>query len=261
MLRFGPLKATLGQLTPWYGSYKLSRERVRGIVGDDDAIKWLQQMRRRLLAGVSEPLYVEASGHLYGVSDLLPRAFPGCRIAYVVRDPRTWVHSALRTPEYYLYGPLDEALARLSPRALDFDGDPAAERWDEMDKFEKYCWFYGLANRAMSEGLDGSESARVWRFEDLFAPASHAAMGELLAFLTSAEGAEATSWVVDDAILATKVHSRASADQHDWSQWTDGQVMAIEDHCRPFMDEHGYGQEPAWRARVGAIQPPVRLAA
>jgi hypothetical protein len=260
MLQFGPLRATLGQLTPWYGSYKLSRERVRGIVGDEDAIRWLQQMRKKLLAGVDAPLYVEASGHLYGVSDLLPRAFPGCRVAFVVRDPRTWVHSALRTPEYYLYGPLDETLARLSICAPDLDGDPARERWDTMDKFEKYCWFYALSNRVMSEALAGRADASVWRFEDLFGDGREA-MAELLAFLTSGEGAEHTRWSIDNDIIGNKVHSRASVGQHDWSQWTDAQIRAIEHHCRPFMDAHGYGQDAAWRARVDAVMPRARLAA
>lgn len=249
MAQFGPLKATLGQLTPWYGSYKLSRERVRGIVGDDDAVRWLQQMRGKLLDGVDERLYVEASGHLYGVSDLLPQAFPGCRVALVVRDPRTWIHSALRTPEYYLYGPLDEAFAHLSIRAPDLEGDPARERWTAMDKFEKYCWFYALANRVMTDGLQAHDQARTWRFEDLFASGAPAAMRELLAFLASAAGDEA-AWRFDAGVIGTKVHSRASRGQEDWSRWSDDEVLAVERHCRPFMDAHGYGLEPAWQARV-----------
>ncbi len=99
---------TIGQFLPSKSMCKLSTyRRLGGKISDEKAQEYIKGLRKQILEETKESIYVESSNHLHGVVDLLEKVFPNSKIVFIIRDPRTWVRSAISSPVYLLYKTVD----------------------------------------------------------------------------------------------------------------------------------------------------------
>ena len=248
---FGPFRMTIGQFLPSNSMFKLSADRAAGRIGDKKAREYVYKQRKRYVSKVKQSLYVESNAHLYGVLDLLSEIFPNCKIIYVMRDPRTWIRSALNTPEYVLYSPIDFRFFKASVRAIDFENDPYYHRWEQMDKFEKYCWYYNKVNSFALSLMQGKDNFRIFRFEDLFQSSDRVSeFKSMLDFATNFENHQ-YQYHLKEEMIKKKVHSRSKKGKlPDWNEWEPRLAQTIMEHCSRWFLEYGYGKEQQWLMKL-----------
>ncbi len=140
---------------------KLSREAlVRGLV----------RSRQRLLAGIAEPVYIEANNFLHGFLGAFEEVFDRPRIVHVVRDPRTYIRSWIN---FGVFRGLKGLAGRYYPYWLlkpELYQKDTPRRWSRMSPPERVAWYWNAINRELNRGeqLYGERYRRV-RFENLFA--------------------------------------------------------------------------------------------
>ncbi|MFP4461526.1 MAG: sulfotransferase [Thermotogota bacterium] len=250
---FGPFRMTIGQFLPSNSMFKLSADRAAGRIDDDKAREYVYKQRKRYVSKVKQSLYVESNAHLYGVLDLLSDIFPNCKIVYVIRDPRTWIRSALNTSEYVLYSPIDFRFFKASVRAIDFEDDPYYDKWNRMSKFEKYCWYYNKVNSYVLSHMSGKENFKIFRFEDLFqAPNKVSEFQRMLDFATDFCHRK-YHYELKEEMIEKKVHARAKKGKlPHWREWEPNLSKIITEHCGRWFREYDYGKEKEWREKLKA---------
>ncbi|MGM0471587.1 MAG: sulfotransferase [Bacillota bacterium] len=245
--QFGLYHMTLGQLQSDCCMYKLSTERCSNRLSKEEVMEKIIQMRRDYLAGLESKLYVESSGHIYGLLDLLDQLFLNSKFIFIIRDPREWVRSALNTFEYILYGPLDPSFFNLSIKASDFKDDPHYHRWSKMSKFEKYCWYYNKLNTFVFERMAERDNCKVIQHERMFGTQTrHQVFQELLSFATTYPDYCELEFDYRPKMLEQKVHSNANEGFPHWREWSDQQVEILKRHCGQWMERFDYGTEAEW---------------
>ncbi len=248
---FGPFRMTIGQFLPSNSMFKLSADRAARRIDDAKAKEYVYKQRKRYISKVRQSLYVESNAHLYGVLDLLTDIFPNSKIVYVIRDPRTWIRSALNTPEYVLYSPIDFRFFKASVRAIDFEDDPYYNHWDQMSKFEKYCWYYNKVNEFALDLMKGKDNFRVFKFEDLFQSKDKVSeFKNMLDFVTDF-GDRKYHYKLKEEMIEKKVHSGAKRGKlPHWREWEPTLAKSIMDHCAKWFREYDYGDEKEWRDKL-----------
>jgi len=113
--------------------------------------------------------YVEANSLIGGLVRPLLDAFPDSIVVQVVRDPRTYVRSALDWGQYRFAGralnlvPYRRLAApHFRPRSI-----RARLDWALRDQFERLCWTWTAQNLAMRSQGEGHDRFRTIRFEEL----------------------------------------------------------------------------------------------
>jgi len=253
---FGLYHMTLGQLDPKKSMYALSNLRAKGKISDEKAMEYMKGMRHSLMKSENEKIYIESSGHLFGVFDLLPKVFPGAKLIYIIRDPRNWVASALRTVEYILYGPLDWGL---SVTAEDVPDNPYGDKWKDMSKFERYCWWYSYLNRFVLEKCKDNPDIRIYRFEDLFGKENRDDYFQnLLEYTVEGNQELENSIQYKPQLLTRPTHSKKTKKGYlGWKQWRSFRTQKLLTHCGEFMSGYGYGREEAWAEKIRQLDRPV----
>ncbi|MFW6366131.1 MAG: sulfotransferase [Spirochaetota bacterium] len=248
VLKFGPYHMSFGQLDINRSMYVLSNSRAAGRVTDAEAVAYLRKMRGNLVGSENGQIYIESSGHLFGVLDLIPEVFPNAKIIYIVRDPRTWIASALRTIEFILYGPIDHGI---SVRASDLPEDPFAIYWKQMPKFERYAWWYEFVNSYVLQRCKSMDNFRVYRFEDLFGGEQRDEyFTSMLDFVSTFPDGYTVPYEFKPELLKKPKHSqKKSKGYFPWRMWRYPRVQMLLRHCRHYMEMFGYGTEPAWQEK------------
>ena len=245
---------TLGQYRPTHSMLKLSADRITGRISETKARKFLKNMRYDLIKDNENDLYLESSGHLYGVLDLISQVIPESKVVFIIRDPRTWVRSALNKPEYILYGTFDFSFFNKYIKASDFSDDPYYNKWHQMTKFEKYCWYYNNLNKIVFNKLEQNniDNYRIYRFEDLFKSETRAeTFFDMLSFITSF-GDKSYDFQFKPELLDDKVNSDTKHQQNqkniikNWQHWGKKKVKILDRHCHYWMERFNYGNEKEW---------------
>jgi len=113
----------------------------------------LEERFASLLPTCDTPIYGEVNSYLRYVAPWL-RDRLGATLVHVVRDGRDFVRSAwIRDVQR-----LEHAQLPMVPT----DDDPAAERWPEMDRFQRICWIWAHTNERLARDVE-----RWARLEDL----------------------------------------------------------------------------------------------
>ena len=250
--KFGLYHMTIGQLKPSHSMFKLSTDRVRKDISEDRAKFYIHNMRKYLLDNMESNLYVESSGHIYGLLDLIDEVFPNSKFIFIIRDPRDWVRSALNTYEYILYGPLDLDFLDISLKAKDIKEDEFHNKWNEMSKFEKYCWYYNKLNGFVFEKMKFKENFTVYRHEDLFSiDKRDNTFVNMLNFASKFEDGFSKKIDYKKRLMDNKIHSNSQNNNiPHWKNWDKERVRILYKHCRTWMKLFGYGEEEKWQQKI-----------
>ena len=120
----------------------LNIARQMSALSDEEIVECIRQMRTKTLNNLSTSVYLESNCSWGSLVDLLPAAFTNARVAYIIRDPRSWLRSWMNipTPRYSRHDIRSWFKnSRLTPHHI--NGDPNRVRWKDMTMFEKSCWF------------------------------------------------------------------------------------------------------------------------
>jgi len=252
--RFGFYQMTVGQFLPSKSMCKLSTHRRRGKISDEKAKEYIKGLRKQILQETKESLYVESSNHLHGVIDLLEEVFPNSKVVFIIRDPRTWIRSALSSPVYLLYSKGDLAFLEMSMRAYHFKDDPYANKWAQMGKFEKFAWYYNKLNTLVLNSMKGKKNFKLYRYEDLFISKNKEEnFKELLEFSTRFDDGFIRYYDFQPSLLNKKINS--SADNYKiphWKEWDKKMANTLQKHCEDLMEKFGYGKEPEWLEKLSS---------
>ena len=174
-----------------------------------------------------------------------------------MRDPRTWIRSAINSDSYHLYGIWDWDAINLSVRAYNFPDDPSASRWRTMTKFEKYCWYYANVNNRAFELLKRAGNVRIFRYEDLFDRSSgDSHFLEMLDYASQFDDGFKRSYEFKPELLDKKIHAAASKRLlPKWNNWNNSLVESMDLHCGELMRRFGYGNEPRWLEQLKKVRP------
>lgn len=246
--KFGLYHMTFGQLKASHSMFKLSAERIRGNLKDELIKKNIINMRQKLIKETKSKIYVESSGHIYGLLDILDELFENSKFIFIIRDPRDWIRSALNTYEYILYGPLDLKFAELSIKASDLPEDDYYDSWDKMTLFEKYCWYYNKLNSYVIKKMESKKNFKIFRFEDLFSEKTRdQSFKEMLHFAASHSNSFQREINYRSELMNRKVHSNSNKKKIvHWHDWESSKAVLLEKHCRSWMDRFDYGLEKEW---------------
>jgi len=248
MRSFGVYNLSLGRLLGRTGARGLSLRHLSGSSSADRLVTEIRRHRERFYDRLEAPLVVESHGPWYGVADLLPRAFPGCKIIGLLRDPRDWVLSWVNHGGRY--GDRDMARRfggrRLEP-AMIGDGEWAG-RWPKMTPFEKLCWEWRLQCRLLARAAEKNPQARLFTFESLFVAEDRAdTVRRMLDFLTDFPHRR-YAYSFDPTVLDRPVHGSKHRLMGPWPSWSPDQARFLDGLCGEAMVEYGYGGEPEWRS-------------
>ncbi len=122
--------------------------------------------RRLILKGLYDngsTVYIESNNRLFSLIPVLVDIFPKCRIVHIIRDGRDIVRSGMSRFWYRE----DDLFPRL--KATDFPGDPYCDGWDELDRFEKICWWWPKKDGIIHDGVEKyKNNCMTVKFEDIF---------------------------------------------------------------------------------------------
>ncbi len=252
MAKFGVPKMLWGQYRDRYSFGKLSTTRHRGLTSDKLAREYVIENRLDYVQHFRSDLYIESNHLIYGVLDLISELFPNSKIIWIMRDPRTWVRSALNSGAYHLYGIWDWDVLNVSVRAYNFPDDPSATRWKEMSKFEKYCWYYTNVNNRAFELMKKTPNFKIFRYEDLFNTNTRDRFfTEMLDYASEFEDGFKSGYEYRPELLDKKIHAAASKRLlPKWKKWGTNLVESMEFQCGDLMRRFGYGDEPLWQEKI-----------
>ena len=238
----------------------VSNAHVAGRLSSERAARLVARVRRAEVERPGAAPWVESSCLVYGLVDPLLASFPEASVVQVVRDPRTYVRSAMGWGAYRAGGrPLNVVpFRRLAPTQFRPRSARRRLEWAGEGQFERLCWAWTAMNRSMREQGSGSPRFSVVRYEDLFHPVRS---GPALRALCELAGFEA-----DDATLSRLAERRINAGKRtpeipDWSQWTPAERRRLVRACAGEAAYYGYDLDgevvlPAGPVRLNGLDTP-----
>lgn len=123
--------------------------------------------------------FCDAAFYYVPFIEALPRVFPGCRVAIIIRDGRHYVRSATTTqvpdPIPIGYGPADEVTRKERPnlfkgRLRPGENSDIFKVWPTLTPFQKNTWVWAETNRMILDQTSRLEQNlfKIFKFEDLF---------------------------------------------------------------------------------------------
>lgn len=199
-----------------------------------ELVKVLRGERGRMLAETTQAIYVESNPGLAGFMDVFGEVFPSFQILHVVRDPRTYIQSAL---DWGVFRGLKGVLANRLPFWLpkpDFT-EPRDVRWRNLSHQQRLAWYWKRINEHLDRGaqLYPGRYMRM-RYEDLFARD-----GSGLARFVEWIGLPPTEKLTLSA-NSENVNASRPRQGTKWAQWTEEDKCAVLHFCAPLMREYGY---------------------
>lgn len=214
----------------------LSNARVSGAVGHETASRLVRRVRPDDSPSIP---YVEASCLIYGLAEELLEVFDDALVVHLVRDPRTYIRSAMDWGVHRLAGrPLNLAPYRRLATAQSAPFDPRERwRWAVTPRFDRIAWGWTAMNEAIRRTCESTSRAMTVRFEELV-DETHSGLFEI----ARAAG------IVDDpsrveALELTRVNAAPKRGFADWTEWTRDQMETVLRLCGDEAAHYGYDIE------------------
>lgn len=252
---FGFFRMTLGKLLSRYSVRGLNIARQSGRLSDDEILPYLKDMRIRTLGNTKQSVYLEANCAWSSLPDLLSMAFPNSRIVYIVRDPRSWVSSWLNNSgaRYSLFDVRSWfKYTRLTPYLI--NGDRYQDKWRDMTRFEKFCWFWTQENTYALARASLTDAVKIFRFEDLFnEEGDYSSFIHLFKFISDFPDGFKVRWNLKPELLNVKVNPSERKEFPEWRKWSEEEAKILFRHCGDLMEKFNYGKEPAWQKMINSV--------
>ncbi|WP_249030397.1 sulfotransferase domain-containing protein [Tannockella kyphosi] len=246
---YGLFHMSFGQGMNNHSMYKLSRDYIAGTISKEEACKNARKINNQVDALYKENVVVYSSGHIYGLLGLLDEIYQDSRFVFIIRDPRTWIYSALNKTEYSLYGPIEFFFRNISLQPNCFKEDPYLKDWTSFSKFEKYCWFYNKLNTYVLEEMKNKDNFQVFKYEDIFLTEDKKRnFEELLNFATDFSYQKISATFIPE-LIDKKIDSKQPSTS--WDLWNKEDALIMEKHCGKLMRQFGYGNEEKWKTIIG----------
>ncbi|MFI3169330.1 MAG: hypothetical protein R3Y06_05240 [Faecalibacterium sp.] len=252
---YGVIHLSFGQGSNKSCMYKLSRDFIAGKITKQSACDNILKMNNKVdaLYAKDAEVVVYSSGHIYGLLGLIDEIYEDSRFVFILRDPRTWIGSALYKVEYSLYGPIEWFYRKISLQPSCYQSDPYLAQWHSMSKFEKYCWFYNKLNEIVLTEMQDKPNFKVFRYEDVFLAEDKAVhFKELLDFATDFS-TDAPEYTFQAALIDNKVDSKQQQSRSTWEDWSPKKAQIMMKHCGKIMQAYGYGEEEAWKEKLKTV--------
>jgi hypothetical protein len=224
---------------PSYRLRVLSNAHVDGKVSAGTLLAALRRDRKQITDKLTQRLYVEATGYMYGCVDVLDQFTAAPIILHILRDPRDFVRSAHNYGSYsgrkrlatlffpYWFPPVKQVLGRM-----------AGHSWLQISAAK-----WAVINRVLFERGPRYPGYHLVRFEDIF-DAQNSGLQQICGWL-------GLPFIADGRFSPKeKVNQSYQERLPRWPQWTPTQARELHALCSPLMQAHGYGQEPEWLSKI-----------
>jgi hypothetical protein len=224
---------------------RLSDARLTGEISYADAAQNVLRQRQRFVRSRKGQVYIESSLGYYGLIDVLKETYRYHRVAYIIRDGRSWVRSFMNQgtdmlAPMYAKGRLISKIVHTWPTALEFEDDAYRSKWLDMSRFERLCWAWGKLNTYAMGTLVENPDARLFRFEDIFISKNrYKHLAELVEFATAfPQFGPLTDHTIEGS-LDRQVNPSVSRFP-EWNQWSTEQKQHFQATCGSLMESLGY---------------------
>ncbi len=230
----------IGKALGRWSIIELSDKRVRGELDYASAVNKLIIQRSKFIETRQGSFYIESSPGYYGILDVCQQVFLHHRIAFMIRDGRSWVRSWMNWGHLYAKGPLRRVYAHTWPTAVEIKDDPYHNQWLHMSRFERICWAWTTLNQYALNTIVMNPNSKLFFFEEIFkAGDRYHNLYQLVTYLTDLPVVNPVEKPALKGWLEQKIHP-SEADFPAWSDWSLKQKQQFEYICGPLMRQVGY---------------------
>ncbi|HEX2974227.1 MAG TPA: hypothetical protein VHP11_17970 [Tepidisphaeraceae bacterium] len=156
--------------TPSWRLRRASSRAMAGRISKAELVEKLAYCRRQMVAQVQTPIYVESNPFLAGFLEAFGEVFDNPMVLHVVRDPRTYVRSALNWGSYSGIKKLASNFCPYWTVKPEHFANNTDTPWMQMTDRQRAAWYWKTVNTDLNRGQEllGDRYLRI-RFEDLFA--------------------------------------------------------------------------------------------
>lgn len=182
---------------------------------------------------------VEASCLIYGLVAPILDVFPEARVVQLVRDPRTYVSSAVNWGVHRATGRVLNIVPyrRLAPSHLEGRHPQALLSWAKSDQFARVCWTWRRMNEAIQAQGEGHPRFRRIRMEDLFDPEREfSGFRQILDLAGIADpGQQRLKEMSSRRVNASRIRRIPP-----WEQWSTESLEHLVQECGHLASQYGY---------------------
>lgn len=182
---------------------------------------------------------VEASCLIYGLVRPILDSTPDARVVHLVRDPRTYVRSAMNWGVHRLGGrPLNLLpFRRLATPHLEGRNPRTLLEWAAKGQLARVCWTWRAMNQAISGQGSGDERFFTIRMEDLFDKTTEYRGFRQILELSGVPLPEPKRL---ERLLSERVNSAPRQRFSTWEEWSTSHLELLRDECGDLADFYGY---------------------
>lgn len=174
--------------------------------------------------------YIESNNRLYSFIPVIRELYPESKFIHVVRDGRDVVRSGMSRHFYTKQDKTYRISADLIP------DDPYFEKWNNMDQFEKICWWWQKKDSMIFNDTYSFEDSILIKFEEIFNQRDgYPGIKRILSFLNIEN-------VSDDFIKSKikKVNETKSFAVDHWKNWDEDKLKKFDTIAGNHMRKLGY---------------------
>jgi hypothetical protein len=201
---------------------------VAYLEGDVDLAMMTRTLRRYrtgFFAELTESVYVESNNFLAGFAESLIEEFDEPTLIHVVRDPRSYVRSAINKGAA-------SGLKGFANRFVPF-AHLDLERDSDAPIIQRSARYWTLVNEHLRSVGEGYSSYHLFKYEDLFDGRS-GEFQRLVGVVGAGEG------VLDPRRDVEKVNQSPLDLIPPWDEWSTTQQRVLADECGEVMTRFGY---------------------
>jgi hypothetical protein len=217
---------------------RASNKALCGRMTKEHLAELLTRHRHPMLTAMppTQTVYVESNPGLSGFLDVLGDVFPNLRVLHVVRDPRTYVASALNWGVFSGFkGLFASVVPYWLPKPQYVPPSTGEPSYGKMSGIERLAWHWKLVNEFLERGrsLYGEHYHRV-KFEELFARD-----GSGFAWFVNWAGLPPTGDLAA-AANAENVNASKTGGARRFEAWSEDEKRSLLRYCAPLMEAYGY---------------------
>ncbi len=226
--------------------YDLNINYLKGKVKDDHCRKMIDFFRKDVRKTINKSNavnYIESNLELSFLIPVLKDYFKNFKVIHVVRNPKDVVRSYYSREAYGKWVGWVPFMSDKDPRdrlnAGIFPEDPYSSQWQNIDRFEKICWYWNKYNELIERNIENDVSYIRVSFEDLFKRKDVSEWNRMIEFMELQPYKEKNLDVVE-YMLEQKSNDVKKFKIGKYQDWSDDQKKILEEICGERMKNYGY---------------------